>query len=237
MKKKTILSVLALVIISIVLIATAGYVFDVIPAITSPSSKTTPPTTPAYSPTIPSGSNPLAPPQTTVIFDFDRGTPVISEGQNTPFDQMSGGVNAHFGSPSDPATFSIQSYDTTFYTLSDFSGKYLFDNKNSRDILYIGFSQPLSDITLTFATIEYHGVGNVDTPSQMKITAYMDSADSVAVGSAVARGNFSNNLYPQGTLLFNSQNQPFNLVKIEMLPQEPGGMNYLIDNIVVTTAP
>lgn len=174
-------------------------------------------------------------PATTISFDFDRGLPVLSVGQSMPFDQTSGGVTAHFTSPSDPAAFSVQSHDTTFLMLPQFSGKYLYPSRRSRTNLSISFSQPLNGITLTFATTDYHGVGEVDEPTAVKLTAYTDT--TTLVGTVTARGTFPTNYtFPQGTLSFDSGSQPFNLVVIELLVQRLGGTNFLVDNIAVTTA-
>ena len=108
-----------------------------------------------------------------VSFDFDNCTPVLSMGQSFPFNQTSGEVTAYFSSPSDTSVasaFSVQSYDTTFTKLSQFSCKYLYDNKPSRDSLDIMFSQQLTSITLTFATVEYN-----TEPSNINLIAYKDS--------------------------------------------------------------
>ena len=173
-----------------------------------------------------------APPSAT--FDFDIGSPVLAETQNTPLNQTSNGVTAFFGSPSDTVTapaFSIQSYDTTFIRLPQFSGKYLYDNKPSRDILEIRFSQPLKKIALTFATVEYKAA-----QSNIELTAYTNSADSSPVGSTTARGAVENSLYPQGTLSFNSGDEQFNFVRIWIPSQVgEGATNFFVDNIIVTT--
>jgi len=199
------------------------------------SGVTTPPTTTPSQPT--TTVPPTTAPSTTVTFDFNIGLPPLSAGQSTPFQQMLNGLTAHFSSPSDPATFSVQNHDTTFLTLSQFSGNYLFDNNPFRNYLNIRFSQPLTSITLTFATTDSHGPGNVEEPSYMKLTAYMNSTGTTLVGSVTARGSFSNDSFPQGTLSFDSSGQPFNLVVIEILFQPGGGANFLVDNITVTTAP
>lgn len=51
----------------------------------------------------------------TAAFDFDTGFPTFVEGQSTPLNQTSGAITAYFSSPFDPAAFSVQSYDTTFF--------------------------------------------------------------------------------------------------------------------------
>lgn len=175
-------------------------------------------------------------PAATVSFDFDTGLPALAVGQNTPFDQASDGVTAHFTSPSDPAAFSVQSNDTTFLGLSQFFREYLYQNKRSRTNLDISFSRQLNSITLTFATADYHGVGEVEEPTAVKLTAFANSSGTISIGSATARGSFSNNSFPQGTLSFNSGGQPFNRVVIELLVQPRGGTNFFVDNIAVTTA-
>jgi len=179
--------------------------------------------------------NYLAPPSTelAVTFDFDTGDPLLAEGQNLPFNQTSDGITAYFSSPSDTvaaSAFSIQDYETTFITLSQFSGKYLYDNKPSRDILEIRFSQQLTRISLTFATYEYQ-----TGPTDIILTAYLNSADTTPVGSVSARGTVLTGLYPQGLLSFDSSGQPFNIVRIE-IPSEGSGetTNFFVDNIRVS---
>jgi hypothetical protein len=171
-----------------------------------------------------------------VTFDFDTGSPVFLEGQNLPFNQTSDDVTAYFSSPSDNASasaFSIQSYETTFTKLSQFSGKYLYDNRlNSRDILEIRFNQELKTISLTFATVEYQT--EQSGPTDIKLTAYVDSADTTPVGSASARGTVLTGLYPQGVLSFDSNGRPFNVVRIEMSSERSGeATNFFVDNIRV----
>jgi hypothetical protein len=181
--------------------------------------------------------NYLAPPSTelAVTFDFDTGNPLLSEGQNLPLNQTSEGITAYFSSPSDTlvaSAFSIQSYKTTFITLSQFSGNYLYDNKPSRDTLEIKFSQQLKSISLTFATIEYRA-----GPNAIKLTAYVNSTDTTPAGSASARGTVLTGLYPQGVLSFDSSGQPFNIVRIEIPSQGSGETtNFFVDNIRVVDA-
>jgi hypothetical protein len=181
--------------------------------------------------------NYAAPPSTepTVTFDFDDGDPLLAEGQNLPLNQTSDGITAYFSSPSDTvaaSAFSIQDYETTFITLSQFSGKYLYDNKPSRDTLEIWFSQQLRSISLTFATVEYQT--DPTGPSDIILTAYANSADTTPVGSASVSGTVLTNLYPQGLLSFDSSGQPFNLVRIEMSSKGPGeATNFFVDNIRV----
>jgi hypothetical protein len=95
--------------------------------------------------------------QSTVTFDFDTGTPALTPGVAIPFDQTSGGITAHFSSPSGPA-FSVQTDSTTSFRLSKFSGNYLYYNNNNRNALGIQFSQPVTSITLAFATADFQQV-------------------------------------------------------------------------------
>jgi hypothetical protein len=167
-----------------------------------------------------------------MIFDLDTATPVLATGQNVPFDQTSAGVMAHFSSPQG-AVFSVQSNATTHFILSQFSGKYLYDNNLNQNLLDIQFSQQLSSIALTFSTIEYHDPGGNPTPIQL--TAYENSTGTPAVGSTTAYGSdIPGDSYPQGTLLFSSSS-PFNLVELNIpfIPQ--GATAFLVDNITVTT--
>lgn len=171
-------------------------------------------------------------PESTVSFDFDHGYPLLAETQNTPLNQTVSDITAHFSSPSDTVTapaFSIQSYDTTFIKLSQFSGKYLYDNKPSRDTLEIEFSQQLESVTLTFATVEYR-----TDPSNIKLTAFLGSSDTSPVGSTTASGTYQTGLYPQGILSFDSADKPFNLLRIEIPFQgTESPPNFYVDNIVI----
>jgi len=237
--KKIIVVVLGLIIASVIIVITMGNIFHLFPAlnsISSPTPSNTLPSTPEI-PTTPSGNNTQAPPSATITFDFDHGIPVLFEGQNIPLSQKSGGLTASISSPSDPTAFSIQSYDTTFYTLSQFSGNYLWDNKAEKNIVEITFSQMITRISLTFATVEYHGVGNVDEPSIMQLHAYQNSTQRSLIGSSTAQGVFSSDMYPQGTLSFTSPGKAFNQVTIELANQTGPTTEFFIDNIIVQIAP
>lgn len=168
----------------------------------------------------------------TVTFDFDTGMPALATGQNIPFDQTSGGVTAHFSSPSG-SVFSVQTDVSTGWTMSQFSGKYLYDNNLNRNALDIQFSQPLTKITLTFATADFQ---QVETPTTIQLTAYLDSTATPAVGSATAHGTYGHDTMPMGTLTFDSGGRPFNLVEIVIPFQPLGASDFFVDNIAVTTA-
>ena len=166
-------------------------------------------------------------------FDFDTGTPALLTFQSTPLNQTSGVITAYFNSTSDPAAFSVQSDSTTSYKLSQFSGNYLWDSKSSRDSLDIRFNMPLNNITFTFATIEFEG-GPTSEPSNITLTAYMDST-TFPIGSTRVRGTWpTNDSYPQGNLTFTSGSQQFNLVRIELLFQGvSAATDFMVDNITV----
>lgn len=173
----------------------------------------------------------------TVIFDFDTGSPPPSLYQNTPFDYFtSDGVTAHFSSPSDifaPA-FSIQDTIPLGYNLSMFSGQWLYDNQLTRDYLDIKFNAHLYSINVTFAIVEQHG-GPGTVPSYINLTAYMDSIGN-QIGWTWAQGETASEQNTQGTLSFNSGNQPFNLVRIGIPPNQPpfNPTDFFVDNIVIT---
>jgi len=169
--------------------------------------------------------------QGSATFNFDTGTPVLSLSQSTPFDQSSGGLTAHFDSRSAGA-YSVQSDLTTGWRMSRFSGNYLYDVDLARDVLTIKFSQRLNSITLTFATPDFE----IEVPSTIQLTAYLDSNATTAVGSATAHGTYAGDTMPTGTLSFNSGDQPFNLVEITVPSQASGATSFFADNITVTTA-
>ena len=228
----------AVIIVVITLVGFLGYSLKVNPVniFSSSTSTQTKQNSSSTWPSLPVNSTPPTAP-TGISFDFDRSVPVLLEGQNVPFYQTSNGVTAYFSSYPDLTAFSVQSYDSTFYKLSQFVGNYLYDNKPAKNTLEITFSKPITDVSLTFATIEYHGVGNVDEPSFMKLTAYLNSTQITLVGSTTAQGAFSSDLYPQGTLSFHGNGKVFNQITLELETKNVSTTEFFVDTIVVTTAP
>lgn len=166
----------------------------------------------------------------TIAFDFDIGSPPLAAAQGTPFNQTLNGLTASFSSPSDPAAFSLKSIDAEGSRLSQFSGKYLYDNKPSRDILDIKFSDEIIDVKFTFATIE-HQSEVITVPSNILITGYRNTN---LVGSNKTHGSFSSDSYPQGMLSFYA-GMPFNWIRISIPSQISETTDFLVDNIIVTT--
>jgi hypothetical protein len=183
----------------------------------------------AYVASRPNQPTTTLPAMLTIIFDFDNGTPALAATQATPFNQTLSGLTASFSSPSDPAAFSVKNYDAESLKLSQFSGKYLYDNKPSRDILDIKFSSDLVTAKFTFATIEQQSEA-ITVPSDILITAYKNTN---LVGSNRTYGSFSSDSYPQGMLFF-SAGMPFNWIRISIPTQTSGTTDFLVDNIIVT---
>jgi hypothetical protein len=167
---------------------------------------------------------------TTITFDFDNGTPPLAPIQDTPFNQTLKGLTASFSSPSDPSGFSVRNLNTESLRLSQFSGKYVYDNKPTRDILDVKFSSDIVTARFTFATIEQQS-GAITVPSDILVTAYRNTN---LVGSNRTYGQFSSDSFPQGTLFF-SAGIPFNWIRISIPSQTSETTEFLVDNIIVTT--
>lgn len=168
------------------------------------------------------------------IFDFDTGTPALSAGQSIPFDQTSGGVTAHFSVPSSFG-FSLQSGLTEPWVLSQFSGNYLAPSSVNSGFLAIKFSHPLTSINFEFATSD---IGQVEVPTTILLTAYMDSDTTAPVGTATAHGTFNlTDTFPMGKLSFDGAGHTFNLIEISIPHTSTAASSFLVDNIAVTTAP
>ena len=169
-------------------------------------------------------------------FNFDTGTPSLSNGHNIPFNQTGGDVTAYFSSPAG-STFSIQTDSTTQSTLSQLTGKYLYHQGPYRDSLEIRFSQYLNSITFSFATIESH-TATGDEPSNITVTAYVNSSTTTPIGSAKAHAQWpSGDTFPQGNITLSTGNTQFNLVRIEVPYESPrSAKDIIIDNIIVTGA-
>ncbi len=154
------------------------------------------------------------PTMTTITFDFDTGAPPLATTQVTPFNQTLEGLTANFTSPSDPAAFSVKNLNTEGLMLSQFSGKYVYDNKPTRDILDVRFSHDIVIVRFTYATIEQQS-GAITLPSDILITAYKNTN---YVGSNRTYGRFSSDSFPQGMLFF-SAGVPFNWIRISIPSQ------------------
>ena len=169
-----------------------------------------------------------------IAFDFDSGTSPPFVGQSIPFDYTADGLTAHFSSP-DGLTWSVQNYDKTFFPLDHMSGNYLWPSDVFRHHLRISFSQPLSAISFTFATVEYQD--QVEVPSPIQMNAF---SGATSKGSAQATGRWvfpdgSGGAWPQGTLTFNSATS-FDNVDIFVPFVANGAVNFVLDTVNVTPA-
>ena len=169
-----------------------------------------------------------------IAFDFDSGTNPPFVGQSIPLSYTADGLTAHFSSP-DGQTWSVQNYDKTFFPLDHMSGNYLWPSDVFRHHLRISFDQPLTDISFTFATVEYQDQVEVPSPIQMNA-----SSGAAPKGSTQATGRWvfpdgSGGAWPQGTLAFNSASS-FDNVDIFVPFVANGAVNFVLDNVNVTPA-
>ena len=165
----------------------------------------------------------------TATFDFDTGTPALSGGQSTPFDQTASGVTARF-SAALGGGYSVQSDSTTGWKMSRFSGNYLYPNSLMTGSLDIKFSRQLTSISLTFGTLDFQ---QAELTTPIKLTAYKQ-LDGTTVGSMTASGKYIGDTMPEGVLTFNSGVQTFDEVQIDIPPQPLAASNFVLDNIIVT---
>jgi len=167
----------------------------------------------------------------TVTFDFDSGAPTLAPYQNLPADQTSSGITARFSAIS--GGFSIQTDLTTGFSLSRFSGKYVYPNINRGSALRIEFSRELTGIALTFATTENP---DVETPTPIVLTAFsVTPSGASAVGSVTNRGAYGPDTFPMGTVAFNFGSGTFNRVEVRI--RAGGDATFLVDNVAVTPIP
>ncbi len=169
---------------------------------------------------------------TVVLFDLDTGTPQLVATQGLPVSQSVGGLTAQFTGVG-LGGFSIQSDGTTFYHLSLFSGNYIYPNSLDRDALDIRFSQPLTNVSLKFATADFH---QVEIPTSITLTAYNNSTANAPVGSISAHGSYGSDTMPMGEIAFAAPaGQTFNLVEITIPYQPQGSTDFFVDNITAIT--
>lgn len=167
----------------------------------------------------------------TSLFDFD--SPGLGAGMTMPSMLTVNGMTAGFSSPNAwlSGGFSIQNANTVlFYHLSQLSGNYLYPNSVYNPNLAIAFDRPVSSVTFTYATVDYH---QTEIPTTVRITAFQ--------GATVVGSNSSHGMYymgdsiPEGTLTFDGAGQTFDHVLIEIPWAPAAASDMLIDNIAVTT--
>jgi hypothetical protein len=173
-------------------------------------------------------------------FDFDTGAPALSTYQGLPVDQTAGGATAHFRAAT--GAFSIQTASSLGgLRLSMFSAHFPAPGNQNGSILEIQFSEWVTNITFAFATIQVQPIEN-ETP--IRLTAYMNSTNTPAVGVTNASGSYAsgggNDSWPMGTLSFYSST-PFNLVRISVptiVPPPATGQatDFCLDTLTVQLA-
>lgn len=174
---------------------------------------------------------PGLPARASVVFDFDTGTPALSPGNPLPPSQESGGLTAFFSSPQGSSAFSVQSDASLVWTLSKFSGNYLYPNTGNADSLRIQFNQGLVSLILDFATTDHQPI---ETPNSIQLTAFQNS---VQVGSATAGAVYGSDSLPMGSLSFAAGGQAFNEVRIALVLPGDTPTGFLVDNISVELVP
>ncbi len=177
----------------------------------------------------------------TAFFDFDTGTPAPAVNQGLPLDQTAGGVTAHFVAAS--GNFTVQTAYFIGYPVSSFSNQFLYPAGSKGAVLEIRFSELLTNISFSFATIQISAISGMETPIQL--VAYTNSAATPPVGSVSAAGIYGGgpdptDPWPQGIISFSSPVR-FNLVRISVPTLVPApalgqATDFLIDNLTVQRA-
>lgn len=167
-----------------------------------------------------------------VTFDFDTGYPLLHAQQaSTPFSQMSRGLTANFSSPTPGAGgFSVQSDATTYWHFPLFYGNYLDPMTVYNPALEVHFSQPLTMVSFNYATADFN---QTEATTTVRVTGYVGSTATTAVGSASGHGAYIGGTMPQGWLAFASA-KPFDVVLIEIPPAGGSASDFLLDNLTVT---
>jgi hypothetical protein len=172
-------------------------------------------------------------PGQSVTFDFDTATPALVVYQGTPLSQTSGGVTANFSSPQEqPATpaFSVEDDAHAGLTLTRFSGKYLYPNRNTADSLTLQFTTPVTNISLVFATTDHPPI---EIPNSIRLSAFQNSTPVGTPVTAPATYHPGIDSLPMGSIAFNSGGTQFNIVKLALVLPGDTPTGFLVDNITV----
>lgn len=163
-------------------------------------------------------------------FDFDTATPVPALNALLPLDQLLAGYTASF-SESVASSFKITTETASGRVLSNFTGNYL-EGIADTGVLTIQFDQPVTGVSLDFATVE---ALNVPVASNLQISAF-DSTSGALVGTGIAHGVVNGgDTLPVGSLEFNSAT-PFDQIVLQLPDAPAGAVRFLVDNILISPA-
>jgi hypothetical protein len=137
-----------------------------------------------------------------VAFDFDSGTPTLSDGNGLPVSQTNGGVTATF-----TGNFFVTTYNPA-WNITGFSNLYIEPiDQNGPSSLNVGFSQQLNSLSFNYGAVDQN-----ELAVSIVITAYQDSTANV-VGSQTITAAV-NNGFEMGIATISGLSGSFNLVNI-----------------------
>jgi len=161
-------------------------------------------------------------------FDFDTATPVPALNEVLPLAQLLAGYTASF-SETTASSFKITTETASGRVLTNFSGNYL-EGIADNGVLTITFDQPVTGVSLDFATVE---ALNVPVASNLQISAF-DSTTSTLVGTGIAHGTVTaGDTLPVGSLEFNSATA-FDQITLQLPDAPVGAVRFLVDNILIS---
>ena len=167
----------------------------------------------------------------TVVFDFDHNNGPTHPSSTLPVFQTVGGVTAKFD-----GNLSVQNAadaGMTFLTavVTNVAGYFLYPGGGltaGDSVLSVEFSQPMTQISFSFATNDISQNGN----SRLRMMLYNGSTQvGPAYTDAVGTGEST---WSMGTLQYTSSAGPFNRVNIDILPGQGLGSTFVADNFSVT---
>lgn len=167
------------------------------------------------------------------VFDFDSGVPALSLDSFTPLNQTNASCTVSLSSPT-PGAFKVTNETASGKTLSKFTGNYLACVTDG-GVLTIQFDQPVTGVSLDFATVE--GTGR-PVASNLQLTAFdTSSGNPVSVGVGLAHGTVTvGDSDPVGTLNFSSTAGTFDQIVLQLPDAPTGALRFLLDNLSVSLA-
>jgi hypothetical protein len=136
-----------------------------------------------------------------VLFDFDNG-PLHS---SLPIDLTVGGITAHFSATGQG--YSIQPVNTLGFTPAGFAGYWIYPNGIDAADLHVGFSTPLTDFSILYASHELA----CDSSATLRVTAYLNGT---FVATATTNATWNCTCTWTSQILPISSAQPFNSVVV-----------------------
>ncbi|MCB9475158.1 MAG: hypothetical protein H6678_15255, partial [Candidatus Delongbacteria bacterium] len=156
------------------------------------------------------------------------GSPAVGPGMQLPATQSQNGLTVSYSTLM--SSWSIQNNISGFLP-QVFSGNFGFPGSLYDNVMELQFSQPLTDLTVSFCTADL--AGETDITTQIRVRTFANSTSDPVQTTVWARGDWQQMQYAEGRLDLSAP-APFSVAIIDCPYQGPtSSPMYFFDNLIV----